>query len=137
MGGISCFICILEAWWTTDKEYHTHGRSFKNCSVLTVPVPVPVDNVCSGRNPSKSNFNDLKFRILILFCNCIMGALKKQRNLPLASYDHIRLRLIFHATLLTCHLTSHFLSHLCGPKYSQEFSNCWCPEKTHFYYNNQ
>ena len=63
MGGISCFICILEAWWTTDKEYHTHGRSFRNCSVLTVPVPV--DNVYSGRNPGKSNFNDLKFRFRI------------------------------------------------------------------------
>jgi hypothetical protein len=59
---ISCFICILEAWWTTDKEYHTHGRSFRNGSVLTVPVPVTVDNVNSGRNPGKSNFNDLKFQ---------------------------------------------------------------------------
>ena len=57
MGGISCFICILEAWWTTDKEYHTHGRSFRNGSVLTVPVPVdnvnPISMIEWNRNVKK------------------------------------------------------------------------------------
>jgi hypothetical protein len=70
MGVISCFICVLEAWWTTDKEYHTHGRSSRNGSVLTVPVPErerESQKIYSGfGNKNRIVFGQIRYLVLVL-----------------------------------------------------------------------